>query len=65
MTQDIVNLVELSRGMSLIVDYGEDHIFSNSFRGLKNHNLIKDEKEILENIGNIDLTTYVNFNQIS
>ena len=51
--------------MGLVIDYGEAHSFSNSFRGLKNHKLVKDEKQILENIGNIDLTTYVNFNQIS
>ena len=51
--------------MALVVDYGEDHCFSNSFRGLKNHTLIKDEQDILDNIGNIDLTSYVNFNQIS
>ena len=49
------------RGMSLIVDYGEPHSFSNSFRGLKQHKLVKDDQEILDNIGNIDLTTYVNF----
>ena len=64
-TKDICSLAELSRGMALIVDYGEDHSFSNSFRGLKQHKIIKDDDEILENIGNIDLTSYVNFNQIS
>ena len=47
--------------MALIIDYGEDHSFSNSFRGLKQHQLVKDDQEILDNIGNIDLTTYVNF----
>lgn len=31
-TKDITQLVELSRGAALIVDYGEDHAFSNSFR---------------------------------
>lgn len=61
LTKDICSLLELSRGMSLIVDYGEPHSFSNSFRGLKNHKLVKDDQEILDNIGNIDLTTYVNF----
>lgn len=62
--KDINNIVELSRGMALVIDYGENHGFSNSFRGLKNHSLVKDEEEILANIGNIDLTTYVNFRQI-
>lgn len=65
LTRDICNLLELSRGTALVIDYGEDHSFSNSFRGLKNHKLVKDENEILANIGNIDLTSYVNFNQLS
>ena len=65
LTKEICNLLELSRGMGLVIDYGEAHSFSNSFRGLKNHKLVKDETEIMANIGNIDLTTYVNFSQIS
>jgi hypothetical protein len=32
MTQNICSLIELSKGAALIVDYGEDHAFSNSFR---------------------------------
>jgi SAM-dependent MidA family methyltransferase len=31
-TQDISSLIELSKGAALIIDYGEDHAFSNSFR---------------------------------
>jgi SAM-dependent MidA family methyltransferase len=62
--KDLCGLVELSRGMALIIDYGEDHGFSNSFRGIKNHKLVKEEGEILKNIGNIDLTAYVNFRQL-
>lgn len=65
LTKDICNLLELSQGMGLVIDYGENHSFSNSFRGLKNHKLVKDEADILRNIGNIDLTTYVNFMQIA
>lgn len=64
LTKDLSNLIELSRGMGLIIDYGEAHSFSNSFRGLKNHKLVKEEDEIMSNIGNIDLTTYVDFRQI-
>ena len=64
-TKDICSLLELSKGMALIVDYGENHSFANSFRGLKNHQLVKDEESILSNVGNIDLTSYVNFQQIS
>ena len=50
--------------MALVVDYGEDHSFSNSFRGLMNHQLVKEEEKILENVGNLDLTAYVDFRQI-
>lgn len=32
MTQEIMSLIEVSRGSALIIDYGEDHAFSNSFR---------------------------------
>jgi len=31
-TDQICSLVELTKGAALIVDYGEDHAFSNSFR---------------------------------
>jgi len=31
-TQEIMSLLEVSRGSALIIDYGEDHAFSNSFR---------------------------------
>ena len=65
LTKDICNLLELSNGMALVIDYGEYHSFANSFRGLMNHKLIKDEQTILDNVGNIDLTTYVNFQAIS
>ena len=65
LTKDICSLLELSKGMALVIDYGENHSFSNSFRGLKNHQLVKDDQEIIDNIGNIDLTSYVNFQQIS
>jgi len=61
LTKDICSLLELSKGMALVIDYGENHSFSNSFRGLKNHQLVKDDQEIIDNIGNIDLTSYVNF----
>jgi SAM-dependent MidA family methyltransferase len=34
-TQEIMSLIEVSRGSALIIDYGEDHAFSNSFRVTK------------------------------
>ena len=32
MTVDIMSLLEISRGNAMIIDYGEDHAFTNSFR---------------------------------
>ena len=32
LTQEILQLLEVSRGTALIIDYGEDHAFSSSFR---------------------------------
>ena len=60
-TQEIISLLEVSRGLCLAVDYGSDHAFSNSFRGIKNHKIFTDFSDIAQNIGQIDLTTYVNF----
>jgi len=64
-TKDLANLIELTRGAALVVDYGEDHAFSNSFRGIQNHKLIKDWPTIFNEVGRLDLTSYVNFNQVS
>lgn len=30
--KDLATLVELTKGAALVIDYGEDHAFSNSFR---------------------------------
>ena len=60
-TQEISALIELTQGAALIVDYGENHAFSNSFRGIKDHKIIKDWPTIFENVGELDLTAYVNF----
>ena len=64
-TQEICALIELTKGAALLVDYGEDHAFSNSFRGIKNHKLIKDWPTIFHHVGELDLTAYVNFQHIS
>ena len=63
-TQEICSLIELSRGAGLIIDYGEDHAFSDSFRGIKDHRLVKDWPTIIDMVGTLDLTAYVNFAQI-
>ena len=70
-----MSLLEVSRGTALIIDYGEDRAFSNSFRvsficvlkvfqGIKDHKIVKEFDRIIEEIGGIDLTSYVNFSQI-
>ena len=75
MTQNICSLIELSKGAALVIDYGEDHAFSNSFRvsiasnwwlwqGIKDHKLVKDYDAIIRQVGTLDLTAYVNFQQI-
>ena len=45
---------------SLIIDYGENHGFSDSIRGIKNQKLFKGN-EILNYSGQCDLSSYVNF----
>ena len=44
----------------LFIDYGEEHAFSDSFRGIMNNKIIKGD-EILKYAGQCDLTSYVNF----
>ena len=53
-------LASTKHAQALIIDYGEDHAFSNSFRGIKSQKLIKGD-EILKYSGECDLTSYVNF----
>jgi NADH dehydrogenase [ubiquinone] 1 alpha subcomplex assembly factor 7 len=53
-------LASTKHAQSLIIDYGEDQAFSNSFRGIKSQKIIKGD-EILNFSGECDLTSYVNF----
>lgn len=53
-------LATTRQSQALIIDYGEDHAFSNSFRAIKSHKVIKNQ-EILDRTGECDLTSYVNF----
>jgi len=55
----------------LIIDYGNDHAHTDSFRvsllytqGIIEHRLIKDPNEVLQYLGDIDLSSYVNFKAI-
>ncbi len=49
----------------MVVDYGEDQALSNSIRGIKEHKLYKDQIDMLDLVGEIDLSAYVNFKQIT
>lgn len=44
-------------GMALLVDYGADHFFSSSLRGIRNHQIV----DPFEEPGNSDLTSNVDF----
>jgi NADH dehydrogenase [ubiquinone] 1 alpha subcomplex assembly factor 7 len=54
----ILNTTPKSTG--LIIDYGEDHAFTDSFRAIKDQKIYKNE-DILKYTGEADLTAYVNF----
>lgn len=61
MMMDICSLMLRHKlSSSLIIDYGENHAFSNSLRGIMNNRILKGE-EILKYSGKCDLSTYVNF----
>lgn len=48
------------KAAGLIIDYGEERAFSNSFRAIRKQKIHKDN-EILKYTGECDLTAYVNF----
>jgi NADH dehydrogenase [ubiquinone] 1 alpha subcomplex assembly factor 7 len=48
------------KASGLIIDYGEDHAFTNSFRAIKEQKIYKDQ-DVLRYTGECDLTSYVNF----
>ncbi len=45
---------------SLVIDYGEESGFTDSFRGIKNQKIFKGD-QILDYTGECDLSCYVNF----
>lgn len=60
---DIAQLWSITKGASLIIDYGEDQALCNSIRAIKNHKYLS-EKEMLETPGTADLSAYVNFQSL-
>lgn len=57
----LLNTTPKSSG--LIIDYGEDHAFTDSFRAIKDQKIYRNE-EILKYTGECDLTAYVNFKAV-
>jgi NADH dehydrogenase [ubiquinone] 1 alpha subcomplex assembly factor 7 len=57
----LLNTTPKSAG--LIIDYGEDHAFTDSFRAIKDQKIFKNE-DILQFTGEADLTAYVNFKAV-
>lgn len=58
--QDICELIKLSTSACLLIDYGEEHAFADSIRGIKKHEKIPKE-EWLQAPGEVDLSAYVDF----
>lgn len=56
-------LSQRKESSSLIIDYGENHSFKDSLRGILNHKILK-ENEILKHSGQCDLSAYVNFSML-
>ena len=54
-------LISKVGGGVLSIDYGEDHAFSDSIRGISNHKYLKNLDELLEVPGEADISAYVNF----
>lgn len=54
-------LISKVGGGVLAIDYGEDHAFSDSIRGISNHKYIEKLEDLLEVPGEADISAYVNF----
>ena len=56
----ISDMIHISKGCGIFIDYGENQILSDSLWGIKDHKFVKMDK-ILSHPGTIDLSAYVNF----
>jgi NADH dehydrogenase [ubiquinone] 1 alpha subcomplex assembly factor 7 len=54
-------LISKVGGGVLSIDYGEDHAFSDSIRGISNHKYVEKLEDLLEVPGEADISAYVNF----
>ena len=57
---EIAELIGVTKGCGLIVDYGEDQALTNSIRAISKHKYLS-ESEMLRSPGKADLSAYVNF----
>lgn len=56
--KEISRYIKKNQGAALIIDYGySSFLYQNTFQSLKNHKF----NNVLENIGNADMTAHVNF----
>ncbi|CAG9320125.1 unnamed protein product [Blepharisma stoltei] len=62
MTQ-ICDFINSTVGAGIIIDYGENHSFSNSIRGIKGHEKL-DADKWLQMPGKVDLSAYVDFSTL-
>ena len=59
----VSEMIKLSKGAGLAIDYGENCALEDSLRGIKNHKY-QSMKKILTQPGTIDLSAYVNFSAL-
>ncbi|CAI2367679.1 unnamed protein product [Moneuplotes crassus] len=57
---DIAELISITKGAGLIIDYGEDQALTHSVRAIKKHKYLS-EQEMLRQPGKADVSAYVNF----
>jgi len=57
---DISELIAITKGAGLIIDYGENQALSNSIRAIKGHKYLS-ENEMIRIPGKADISAYVNF----
>lgn len=61
---DMAELISITKGAGLIIDYGENQALTNSIRAIKGHKYLS-EPEMIRMPGKADLSAYVNFRALS
>ena len=60
MVHSLAELIRKDDGAVLVIDYGEDHAFSDSVRAIRRHKYLS-KQDLLDYPGEADLSVYVNF----